>query len=284
MDEHYNKDLEKLHEIELEMLKEFHKFCVENDLRYFIIGGTLLGAIRHGGFIPWDDDVDVGMPRRDFEKLKKLWNQNAPEHLRFSFDLRENNINFIPKILNLKTQIYERSIETDWHVYIEVFPFDGVSRWKILSTFKVLFIRYLNRCYFIYKLRVNKKLRYRDLNRLVFKPTKNPLEILKRSIIFFTTLLLPSKFFSKIPKLIDKLAKKYDFDSSEYIVNYYGAYGLREVVRREWVEPQVLVKFEDAEFYAPNNWHNYLTRIYGDYMVVLPPEKRVNHNIRIING
>ena len=69
-------DLKKLQQTELEVLRHFHKYCAENGLRYYLIGGALLGAARYGGFIPWDDDIDVAMPREDYERLKKMYDSS----------------------------------------------------------------------------------------------------------------------------------------------------------------------------------------------------------------
>lgn len=272
------QNLNKIHQIQLEMLKEFHNFCTENKLRYFIIGGTLLGAVRHGGFIPWDDDVDIGMPRKDFIRLQKLWSEKAPKHLQLFYDLTGKSPYYMPKIMNLKTKVYYPYAFKETHVYIDVFPFDGTSPIKLVRNSNVYVLYFLIKLY----LWISEEgwlflKRFRHSTNKVIKKIKRQASF----IIFSFIRLLPFRLPERIRKLIETLASKYDYDNSEYVVNYYGMYRKREIVKREWLEPQVLIKFEDMELYAPKDWHSYLTHIYGDYMTPPPPEKRVNHSLEI---
>ena len=127
------KDSVEIKEILLKMLGWFHNFCEENNLRYFAVGGTLLGAVRHKGFIPWDDDVDVGMPRADFEKLEKLIGNK--ENGRYYFETpssdRKGYYYAYGKLFDTTTTLVENLRDKlPMGVYIDVFPFDGVGETK----------------------------------------------------------------------------------------------------------------------------------------------------------
>ena len=92
-------DLRKLQLVELDILKEFLRICKKHHLRYYALGGTLLGAVRHEGFIPWDDDIDVGMPRPDFRRFEKIAEKELPEYLHYcSFKKTEGYHHYVPRV------------------------------------------------------------------------------------------------------------------------------------------------------------------------------------------
>ena len=111
------------------MLKWFHEFCVEHNLRYFALGGTLLGAIRHKGFIPWDDDIDVGMPRADYNKLMELSDQiQSPYVLETPQSPAKDFIYAYCKLFNTDTTLIEKRKKNMKRViYIDIFPLDGLG-------------------------------------------------------------------------------------------------------------------------------------------------------------
>src|SRR5690554_3002324 len=128
-------NLNKLQEIELEVLEYFNELCITNDLSFSLGYGTLLGAVRHQGFIPWDDDIDVIMPRPDFEKLLELlkYERLSPE---FSYGFLDNSNYVYPylKIYYKNSVVVERKLETKFTqtpIWIDVFPIDGIPKNKI---------------------------------------------------------------------------------------------------------------------------------------------------------
>ena len=121
--------LEEIHKEETEILKKFISFCDENNLTYYICGGTLLGAIRHKGFIPWDDDIDVMMPRNEFEKLEKILNEKKiAENLSFiSYD--NGNMHYpFGKVINTNIKIDDSCVKDklEQYLWIDIFPMDGI--------------------------------------------------------------------------------------------------------------------------------------------------------------
>lgn len=112
------------------MLSWYHDFCEKHHLRYYIIAGTMLGAVRHGGFIPWDDDIDVGMPRRDYEKLRELCANQEKAQYMFEYPSKENkSYPFLwAKLFDTTTTIVEKQRDKVTRgIYIDVFPLDGIG-------------------------------------------------------------------------------------------------------------------------------------------------------------
>lgn len=251
--------IDELKRIELEILKAFAQYCEKNDLRYFLYAGTLLGAVRHKGFIPWDDDIDVVMPRRDYERFLLL---SQEEKIASNLDIETYRISkssicpFI-KVEDNRTDGHEENLPDTFHtgVWIDVFPLDGLPN-KIAGQKK--HIRQLSRL-----------VKQLDLCTRKYIPCREPLHHLKRYII--------KKLYSKIDYhevdcKIEALAMKYDYETCEYIGNTCFAGGMNEVISKQGFEPAVELEFEGLKFKAPGNYHDYLTRLYGDYMK-LPPEK-----------
>ena len=129
-------EIEKVWEVEREILDVFHEVCVSNGLRYTLAYGTLLGAVRHGGFIPWDDDIDLIMPREDYEKLLEIWNEAAPkEYILQNICTNPDYVNTFSKIRKDKTTFLQYDFERDatFHkgIFIDIFPADRVADGKI---------------------------------------------------------------------------------------------------------------------------------------------------------
>ncbi len=124
--------IKKLKEIELELFKQFVRICEKNSLRYFVVGGTALGAVRHKGFIPWDDDIDVALPRGDYEKFLSIAQSWLPENMFLQTYITDKNYpNPFAKLRRSDTAFIEKSasrIKMNHGVYIDIFPLDGYSR------------------------------------------------------------------------------------------------------------------------------------------------------------
>ena len=161
-------DLKRIQEIELEMLKNFHTLCTTNNLRYYIVGGTLLGAIRHGGFIPWDDDIDIAMPRDDYEKFINIYSKEMPSFL----EVKSNPLNLdIVQIVNKNTLIELGKQEQG--VFIDIFPVENMFDNLIIRNLHGILITamlFVTSCVRIYK----KKTKY-----LSFKGNKKYTKTIK---------------------------------------------------------------------------------------------------------
>lgn len=259
-----NSLINHLKSVQIDILINFIKVCEEHSLQYFLIGGSCLGAVRHGGYIPWDDDIDVGMPREDYNRFAEIANQKLPRHLFFQTSKTDPEYpNIFGKIRNSETTFIEtssRNLKINHGVYIDVFPLDGISDnilWRKMILFK---IRIYNSCII------------QCFDKSLFSGL-NPLKVQMYKILW--------KLNPDIKNIIDKrekLACKYSYASSKYIANHGGAWGNREVMPKNIFGKGKKVCYEGINALIPEKYDEYLTRLYGDYMSPPPPEKRVGHH------
>ena len=249
----------------LDILVCFANYCNVNGLRYFLFGGTLLGAIRHKGFIPWDDDIDVAMPRSDYEKFISLINIDRSLEIRCI----ENNTSSYPfmKIIDKNTVIkqdYLADAETS-SLWVDVFPLDGWSSNDSCAQENLSWQRRL----WLLLLYAHTKLG--DGTTLFRAILKLPIALLAR--------LVGAK---RIAAKMNEISQKYDYDTSAFVGNFsWAAYGMKERMPKEVFDRRVKVLFEGHEFWGPVGWDQYLTQIYGDYMQLPPVDQRVNHNMDV---
>ena len=248
----------------LDILLKFAEYCDENELRYYLLGGTLLGAVRHKGFIPWDDDIDVGMPRPDYERFIKLQKQSQTMNVRCV----ENNNSGFPfiKIIDEKTYVkqpYDGGEEMS-SLWVDVFPFDG---WA--SDEKAAEKDYK-------RSRADRLFLWHAEEKIGMGSTR------LRAILKIPVILLAKIYGrSRIARRINNQAQKYSYDESDWIGNFAWPLGMRERQPKEWFAERVKLPFEGYEFWAPKEWDKYLTQIYGDYMKLPPEDQRVNHNMEV---
>lgn len=237
------------------IFKLFDAYCRANDLRYYLIGGSMLGAVRHGGFIPWDDDMDVGMPRSDYKKFALgmqsfLDEQNVRAFVQCPGVSKEYSFDFI-KIMK-KVSFNGKEIE----IFLDVFPLDGCP-YKDKKHIK----RYYDK---FDRLRFVKNSHYMTLQ------NKN---IIKKAIV----LLLRLCPLSVYRKLMDKYIEKNDLDTSVSVGNFSGHWREKEIMEKSVYGNPTLVRFEDGMYYGIENADAYLTAMYGNYMIPTPADEREMH-------
>ena len=255
--------LNKLHNCQMELLNEFVRICNENKLEYFLYGGTLLGAVRHKGFIPWDDDLDLAMPREDYERFLKI----APSNInsKFMIDNYHTNkkcyLNFT-KIRNKNTlfiQDFQIGYDGPKGIWIDVFPLDGINK---ITKFQILRIKIIKSIRSIahYKSNIfwgNNKIKLKKFLSMFFK------------VIPLNSLLA---FQDKIMKGNSK--KKYN-----YFINIASQYSYKkQTMPKKVFLPAKELMFEGRKYKVPNDYDYFLKRIYGNYMELPPKEKRITHN------
>ena len=249
----------------LDMFSWFHGFCVENGLRYYAMGGTALGAVRHNGFIPWDDDIDVGMPRNDYEKLRKLV-ANFKSENEFCFEFPSEKKDFVyayGKVYDKTTTLVENTrYNTKRGIFIDIFPLDGMGddMEDVRAHFKK--IQKLNNLAHTRICAIRKGRKW----------YKNMAIVVSRCIPDF---IIDAR---KITKKIDALGASRSFDDCKYIANCFGAWGEKEIHEKRIYGTPKLCKFETAEIYVQEDTDAYLRGLYGDYMKLPPVEKRVTHH------
>lgn len=257
----------RIKQIETEMLKHFVDICKELNLKYYVWGGTLLGAVRHKGFIPWDDDIDVGMPRKDYnifmEKAKAFlpeyyFLQNYitdPEYTLGYAKLRDSRTAYIETAFNKKKNM-------NHGMFIDIFPLDYYPNLKLRQ--------------FIYDKRMtvyNKRLRD-SLN--IVHSTQLKFRLYTKIAAF----LLPDEHIAceKRDALMSSVK------SSNTLANICGAWGKKEYMPIEWIGNGTLLEFEGMKVVAPEYYDKCLTQVYGDYMTLPPVEKRKSHhNVDVVD-
>ena len=265
-----NLNIREIQQEEKKILDNVVKILNNNNLRYFLCGGTLLGAVRHKGFIPWDDDIDIAMPRPDYDKLQQLLIKNkieCPNKLSFhSLSLKNLNFPFI-KVYNHCIEIYDYRYEDRFEKYlwIDIFPIDGFpeSNKECIKWFKK-------------RNKYKKMLGYRKMsNKFIFENKKNLLKNITKFVFKYICKIIPENFFAK---KIDKLSKKYPYDSSRYAGCFSWGYGPQEKMEKKEFEEYIDVEFEESIYKSIKNYDLYLTNLYGDYMTLPPEDKRVTHS------
>ncbi len=259
-----NKNLNKLHNRELEIMKYFAEFCEDNNIKYYLAYGTLLGAIRHHGFIPWDDDVDVFVSGEDFLKLQKIFNEKADTTKYFYQTLKtEENYYLLWDKVRLNNTIF---VEDGWEnndinngIFIDVFPlleYPNSRSEEKKFTRRYKFLRLL-----IETNIKNNKSRYNNYG-IIGKILSNIVRI------------LPQKIRNKIVIKNIEYFCLYKSDSKYY----YSLDGGAEIkFLKEPFDSIEKVKFEDAEFNVPKGYRENLTESFGDYMKLPPEEDRIGH-------
>ena len=261
---------------ELAIFKEFIRVCEKHQLTYFALGGTLLGAVRHKGFIPWDDDIDIGMPREDYNKLMSL----DPSEFNFPYKLvnEKNTPSFTKAFMNLqdsttKILMTYSNVAHEESLWIDIFPIDGLPSnpiKKYLHEKRYLFSRMM-----VQLSQFNKIVNQNKENR----PSLEKL-IIKIAEIINIEKVLSYPFWQK--NYISTISK---YGMSEgYAGNYTGAYKLRELVPTDYFGSGTSLSFENIMIKVPEKYKEYLKAIYGDNYMQLPPEeKRIPHQYNIIS-
>jgi lipopolysaccharide cholinephosphotransferase len=266
--------LKQLQKIELENLKKIIEICEENNLRYFLIGGSLIGVIRHHGFIPWDDDVDIGLPRPDYNKFVKIAKKYLPEHMDIKTLTSEPNYKcYFTRLINNRRKIYweHGQYTAVIGVWTDVFPIDGLPTNPIhrkLHVFNVNLHKALYKFTQIDYVTTNKK-----------RPIYEKVLIKFAMLTHIGKLLSPEKTLQKL----DWILQKYDYDKAQYVWNFSGCYGKREIVPKYQLGGERKDTFEGLSVSIPEGAEDYLMNIYGDYMKLPPIEERTSHPIKFVN-
>lgn len=254
-------ELEELKDVVYSILCSFADFCDENELRYYLFGGTLLGAVRHKDFIPWDDDIDVCMPRPDYERFIEL-TRNSPWKY---YEVKQYTQTFI-KMVDRRTVFYERLIKENIRaecVFIDIFPIDGAAD-DITQRQK----------HFRKMSKLIRVLHYRICDwKKVFAEAKEKTTQKKLKMMTFSAIaLLASVRF--IQKKIDRTAQTYRYEDSNKIGVSVWGWGEKDVLDKAESEKRVKLPFRDRKFWCQGCYVESLTKKYGDYMQVPPPERR----------
>ena len=254
--------LKKLREVQLEILKEIDRICKKNNIEYFLIYGTLLGSIRHKGFIPWDDDLDIGLTRDNYNKFLEACMKDLDSS--YFLDYLKTNENYhlpFAKIRKNNTTFVEENAEdlmTHKGIYVDIFPLDRIkNRDSLLTKFKVITIRTLIETVFLKK-KMHENAKF----------ARHPLYVRLLSILSLKNIF----------KLEDYIVKSLSNDKGNYYISLFGSYPYKkDCFKIDKLFPLQDVTFEGKTYKAFKDYDYVLKSLYGNYMTLPPIDKRVNH-------
>lgn len=259
-----NIELKEIQKLEFNILKCFKKYCDKNNLKFMLIGGTLLGAVRHKGFIPWDDDIDVGMFRKDYNELIKLISKNpyidSKKRYKVLLPLDKNHIYPYIKIIDTNTIAYEKYINKKYAtgLWLDVFPYDYAADTKeeIRKT--------------------NKKQKFYKTFFKVGVSGELPLKKKLLKIVAYPAYkILTRKDYTYWTKKILSLPTAYP---TKYVGDVVWLAGEKDMFPVEWFRTTVKLTFEGEKFDCPVDYDKYLTQFYGNYMKIPDEKDRVMHD------
>lgn len=251
--------VDEFKDIQLEILKVVHYFCEEHDIKYYLTYGTLLGAIRHKGYIPWDDDIDICMVRDDYEKFMGIFNSEQNRYKFVSYETDKNFLYTFGKVIDTNTKLIEDSkINYNLGINIDIFPIDGIDNDIFLLKKQSLLRKFIN----IKTINYSRKRSF-----------------IKNLILAFGKIslcIIPTRIF--IEKMI-KNSKLHSYEKSQQVCCVVMGTESNKPFPKDYFNKRKLVEFENNYFYVPTEYDGYLRSMFGNYMKLPPKEQQVTHHV-----
>ena len=253
--------IDECHNILLTIASEFDKICKRHQIPYYMIGGTMLGAIRHQGFIPWDDDMDFGVERRYIPKLLQALSEELPSHLKIrTLDNCEYVFWSFYKIEDIRTDVTNHLHDSSMGIgiCIDIFPLDNGRNTYLQTRLLAMYI--------FFQLIIKDYLYFDPKYRRGFK---------KWVAIFLhkTNFISIKKRLTYIENIINRHTKA----TSGYLINFHGRWRTKEIMQKQIFGTPQIYHFENIILYGVEDPNTYLSLLYGNYRQLPPEEKRTNH-------
>lgn len=257
---HSNRELNisEVKQIQLQILDYVHEFCERVGIEYFLSYGSLIGAIRHNGYIPWDDDIDICMTRPNYNRFLEEFNQENSKYKCANFGQDSNFLYTFAKVIDTNTELVEESkIPYKLGINIDVLPIDGINDDTALLK-KQIYLR-----------------KQSDIKTLKLSMNRS---IIKNVILIIARILLFAKPHRMIISQMISNAQTYGYQTSKKVCCVAFGSDVDTPFPKELLEPKCLWRFEEKEYYVPVEYDRYLRSIYGDYMTLPPEGERVSHH------
>lgn len=249
--------LDEVKQYELNILKFIDDICKKNNLKYFLSFGTLIGAVRHKGFIPWDDDIDISMPREDYEMLEYILSNNPDSRYKLVSPKTSNYPYAFNKVIDTYTQIDEKYVNkfNPNGLWVDIFPIDGFNTNNKTLIYKVGDVLESARALASYE--------------------ECPPRHRKLKIIWRMSRMIGYKFFQHMEI---KICKRISYSKGNYVGYAFGTNF--SIYSKDFFEHIIRIPFEDGLFCVPKRYDEYLKINYGDYMKIPPKEKQISHCVK----
>lgn len=255
---------EELRELQMCILDEVDKFCRNHHIRYTMSGGTLLGAVRHKGFIPWDDDMDIQMPREDYLRFTQMWNGagNSRKYLLVSIESGNNMGYAYGKMTNPRTVTFIKGMERTG-VYIDIFPVDSVKDYDDFT------IR-----------RAKERKLYRQRRGLLWRKLAKygHVPFWRVALAYLRSPHFPSKTLNQVVEEINRNAQARNGEDCPWYFEMVSGFKCKDLIPAAVFDDYIDLPFEDRRYMSVADHDEYLRKTFGDYMQLPPPEERVRNH------
>ena len=258
------EELKRIQQIQMEIMDEIHRLCQKHDLTYYLIAGSMLGVVRHGGFIPWDVDIDIGMPRKDYQLFKEVCARELHENFTYlDYTVVKDYSRPHALISRKNTRLemkydHQNNTADNFGIYLDIFPLDNAPNDPDAQK------KQADR---LWRLR-----RFKE-HRRPYSYARSRFKHAAHMTFSFLTSWIPMELINEHQQ---KLMRQYEDQKTDYLCSMASGYPYKkQCMPREIYGTPTLYQFEDRQYYGPEKSLEYLTRLYGDYMKLPPEEKRL---------
>lgn len=262
----YKDELREVHKISMEILCDVIELCKKHNLKYFAIAGTALGTVKYKGFIPWDDDIDIGMLREDYNKFIEIAKKELPKKLFLqNFHTEYDTPFYYSKIRNKETKFIEKyydKLNINKGIFIDIFPIDNIPDNKILQNIQYIKSKIISNIFISTSISE------------ISSNNKSSKYMIKKLIRKFMNKIFKNANKEKIFYMLEKELTKYNKKKTKRI----GRVNENEIIKINYIYPLKQLEFEGIKINVPGNYHEYLKNRFGDYMKTPKEEDKRNHN------